>query len=414
MSWGVALRNAVGLGLGGIPSLLNAPPYASLKLNFTEVNALDPRITFTRASSATYFNSAGVLSTAANNEARFDYDPVTLAARGLLIEEQRTNLVFPSEDFASPWSIYNATRVADVGTAPNGTLTADRIDSSGAGIFRAGVGVVNATAYTYSVFLKHVSGTGIISNIGFERFGAVPLPGSSSFNLLTGTVISNGASVTASSITSFGNGWYRMSVTVTSRDVTTTLINYAPAGDQFLMWGAQLEQGAFSTSYIPTTTTALTRAADVATMTGANFSSWYRQDEGTLFAEYAERAFGATHQVLYASSAVSSERTAININSSNVLDVQVVSGGSDTFSGNTPTLTAQDYKVAFAYKANDAGVSANGSEVTTDNSVVLPVNVSQMNIGATIAGSQLLNSHIRSFSYYPKRLSNGQLQALTK
>ena len=195
-------------------------------------------------------------------------------------------MVFPSEDFAVvPWSIYNAAIVADAGTAPNGTLTADRIDSSGAGIFRAGVGVVNATAYTYSVFLKHVSGTGIISNIGFERFGAVPLPGSSSFNLLTETVISNGASVTASSITAFGNGWYRVSVTATSTDVTTTLINYAPSGNQFLMWGAQLEQGAFSTSYIPTTTAAATRAADVATVTGANFSDWYNQTEGTFYFE---------------------------------------------------------------------------------------------------------------------------------
>ena len=417
MSWGVALRNAVGLGLGGIPSVLNAPPYASLKLNFTEVNALDPRITFTRASSATYFNSAGVLSTAANNEARFDYDPATLAARGLLIEEQRTNLVFPSEDFASPWSIYNATRVADVGTAPNGTLTADRIDSSGAGIFRAGVGVVNATAYTYSVFLKHVSGTGIISNIGFERFGAVPLPGSSSFNLLTGTVISNGASVTASSITSFGNGWYRVSVTVTSTDVTTTLINYAPAGDQFLMWGAQLEQGAFSTSYIPTTTTALTRAADVASMTGANFSDWYNQVEGTLVAEFGP----------YGNGGPSKNFGVVDINngtSANIIRLFAGSTVSPVFAVTVGTVT-QAYissgtitptdisKIAASYKADDFARSVNGAVAATDSSGTVPA-VNRMLIGAGQIGVGELNGHIRSFSYYPKRLSNTALPALTR
>jgi hypothetical protein len=419
MSWGVALRNAVGLGLGGIPSVLNAPPYASLKLNFTEVNALDPRITFTRASSATYFNSAGVLSTAANDVARFDYDPVTLAARGLLIEEQRTNLVFPSEDFASPWSIYNATRVADADTAPNGTLTADRIESTGAGIFRASVGVVNATAYTYSVFLKHVSGTGIISNIGFESFGAVPLPGSSSFNLLTGTVISNGASVTASSITSFGNGWYRMSVTVTSTDVTTTLINYAPAGDQFLMWGAQLEQGAFSTSYIPTTTTALTRAADVATMTGANFSGWYNQVEGTTYVEASTlpsvTAAALTHAI---SDGTFNQSIYGNFNAGNLyIGANVLNSGVNQASGIgsfSITASTNTTKDAFAYKQNNFGESCNGATPKTDSTGTVPT-VDRLYIGTNWAGAgNFLNGYIRSFSYYPKRLSAGQLQALTK
>ncbi|MFZ9922643.1 MAG: phage head spike fiber domain-containing protein, partial [Candidatus Nanopelagicaceae bacterium] len=348
-----------------------------------------------------------------------DYDPVTLAARGLLIEEQRTNLVFPSEDFASPWSIYNATRVADAGTAPNGTLTADRIESSGAGIFRAGVGVVNATAYTYSVFLKHVSGTGIISNIGFERFGAVPLPGSSSFNLLTGTVISNGAQVTASSITAFGNGWYRMSVTVTSTDVTTTLINYAPAGDQFLMWGAQLEQGAFSTSYIPTTTTALTRAADVASMTGANFSDWYNQVEGTTYVEASTlpsvTAAALTHAI---SDGTFNQSIYGNFNAGNLyVGANVLNSGVNQASGIgsfSITASTNTTKDAFAYKQNNFGESCNGATPKTDSTGTVPT-VDRLYIGTNWAGAgNFLNGHIRSFSYYPKRLSNTALPALTR
>jgi len=77
------------------------PSAASLNLDFTASNTLDSRITFTRATTATYFNSSGVLSTAASGEARFDYNPTTLAARGLLIEEQRTNSELYSEDFAN-------------------------------------------------------------------------------------------------------------------------------------------------------------------------------------------------------------------------------------------------------------------------------------------------------------------------
>lgn len=418
MSWGVALRNAVGLGLGGIPSLRNAPPYASLAFNFLS-GELDPRITFTRASTGTYVNSSGVLTSAAINTPRFNYDPVTLAAKGLLIEEQRTNLVFPSENFAgAPWSIYNATIVADAGTAPDGTLTADRIDSSGAGIFRAGVGVVNATAYTYSVFLKHVSGTGIISNIGFERFGAVPLPGSSSFNLLTGTVISNGASVTASSITAFGNGWYRVSVTVTSTDVTTTLIHYAPAGDQFLMWGAQLEQGAFSTSYIPTTTAAATRAADVASMTGANFSNWFNPVEGTTYVEASTlpsvTAAALTHAI---SDGTFNQSIYGNFNAGNLyIGANVLNSGVNQASGIgsfSITASTNTTKDAFAYKQNNFGESCNGATPKTDSTGTVPT-VDRLYIGTNWAGAgNFLNGHIRSFKYYPTRLSNGQLQSLT-
>lgn len=391
----------------------------TLRLNFVGVSSLDPRITFTRASSATYFNSAGVLSTAANNEARFDYDPVTLAAKGLLIEEQRTNLVFPSEDFAYPWSIYNATRVADAGTAPDGTLTADRIDSSGAGIFRAGVGVVNATAYTYSVFLKHVSGTGIISDIGFERFGAVPLAGTSSFNLLTGTVISNGASVTASSITAFGNGWYRVSVTVTSTDVTTTLIHYAPAGDQFLMWGAQLEQGAFLTSYIPTTTAAATRAADVASVTGANFSNWFNPVEGTTYVEASTlpsvTAAALTHAI---SDGTFNQSIYGNFNAGNLyIGANVLNSGVNQASGIgsfSITASTNTTKDAFAYKQNNFGESCNGATPKTDSTGTVPT-VDRLYIGTNWAGAgNFLNGHIRSFSYYPKRLSNTALPALTR
>lgn len=415
MSWGVALRNAVGLGLGGIPSVLNAPPYASLKLNFTEVNALDPRITFTRASGATYFNSAGVLSTAANNEARFDYDPVTLAARGLLIEEQRTNLVFPSENFAAaPWSVYNATIVADAGTAPDGTLTADRIDSSGAGIFRAGVGVVNATAYTYSVFLKHVSGTGIVNYIGFESFGAVPLAGTSSFNLLTGTVISNGAQVTASSITAFGNGWYRVSVTVTSTDVTTTLINYAPAGDQFLMWGAQLEQGAFPTSYIPTTTAAATRAADVASMTGANFSNWYNQTEGTVFVEPTLTGSRTSDSTFFRiDDGTNNNRAQSGTGASfTVLNSFIIFGGVSQGTNVVSVSPTVASKSAFAFATNISVAAANGTVGTTDTTVTVPTGLNRLLLGRDDAVGYL-NGHIRSFKYYPTRLSNTKLQSLT-
>jgi hypothetical protein len=143
---------------------------------------------------------------------------------------------------AAPWGLAAATAVANDGVAPDGTTTADRIVSTGGGNFRAGVSIANATAYTYSVFLKSIAGTGVVSQVGFERFGSTPLAASISVNLTAGTITNNGAPVTASSITRYPNNWYRVSVTATSTDVTTTIVNYASAsGNEFLTWGAQLE-----------------------------------------------------------------------------------------------------------------------------------------------------------------------------
>jgi hypothetical protein len=175
----------------------------------------------------------------------------------------------------------------------------------------------------------------------------------------------------------------------------------------------QLEQGAFATSPILTSTATVTRAADVASITGSNFSSFYNQTEGTVFANYAERAFSATHQVATISNGTTNERISVAVNSSNVLDVGVISGGTDTFGGNTPTLTAQEYKIGFGYKADNSGVSANGSAITVDSAVTLPTVVSQFDIGVR-GSSQSLNSTIKRLTYWPTRLADNTLQAITQ
>ena len=106
-------------------------PTAALNLNFT-TGTLDSRITFTRSTTGSYYNSAGVLSTAAINAPRFDYDPVTLESVGLLIEESRTNLLTYSEQFDNAvWTKSNASITANAIIAPDGTLTADKLVEDG-------------------------------------------------------------------------------------------------------------------------------------------------------------------------------------------------------------------------------------------------------------------------------------------
>jgi len=130
-----------------------------LNLDFANAGVLDPRITFTRASTATYFDYAGVLRTAQNNIARFDYNPSTLAAQGLLIEEQRTNSMLRSEEFSdASWTKGGATVTANSTTAPSGTTTADTlVEDTSTGqhrVYRTTSGTTNTNPYTISFFAK--------------------------------------------------------------------------------------------------------------------------------------------------------------------------------------------------------------------------------------------------------------------
>ena len=428
MSWGVALRNAVGLGLGGIPSVLNAPPYASLNLNFL-TGALDSRITFTRASGATYFNSAGVLSTAANNEARFDYDPATLAARGLLIEEQRTNLFLYSQQFDNAaWSKTNATVSQDIAISPDGTQNADAfIPNSGtaAKLIEQSV-TTSSTNYAFSIFIKPNG----VRYVQFRTAAAISA-GFVNIDLQNGLVTTN--TTWTATVSVVRNGWYRVvcdtkTVNAATAAVVIQIVDSGSAGRAdttsvgdgvigVYLWGSQLEAGAFATSYIPTTTTALTRAADVASMTGANFSDWYNQVEGTLVAEFGP----------YENGGPSKNFGVVDINdgtSANIIRLFAGSTVSPVFAVTVGTVT-QAYissgtitptnisKIAASYKADNFARSVNGAVAATDSSGTVPA-VNRMLIGAGQIGVGELNGHLRSFAYYPKQLSASQLQSLTK
>lgn len=176
---------------------------------------------------------------------RFDYDPVTLAARGLLVEESRTNLVTYSEQFDNAaWTKYGSTTVtANSVASPDGTISADLLTSAGTGgtpnVIRQFVTVTSGVPYTMSVYAKRAS-----TNFIFLQSLMTGSGSQSFFNLLTGTVASQGAGHTAS-IQNVGNGWYRCIVTYTTS--TTGEIfdmwandNAGNAGSCYI-WGAQLE-----------------------------------------------------------------------------------------------------------------------------------------------------------------------------
>jgi hypothetical protein len=406
----------------GVPLWETAGAAPTLDLNFAENRTLldsvtgQNLITFTRASSGTYVDADGLIKTAANNVPRFDHNPVTGECLGLLVEEQRTNLMTASEAMhTSPWGPVAATVIANDGVAPDVTTTADKIISTGGGNFRSGISIANATTYTYSVFLKSIAGTGVISQVGFERFGSTPLAASVSVNLSAGTVTSNGAPVIASSITRYPNDWYRVSVTAKSTDATTTIVNYAAAsGNEFLVWGAQLEAGAFPTSYIPTTAATVTRSADVASISGSNFSAWYRQDQGSLFVSAsAPQPSSGNRRIAFATDGTGNNRVGILFNSTN--NPQLLSSASGTITASIPSsVTATGFvQSAAGYALDDFAYAASGLLAGTDTSGAVPSTVDRLSIGSQDSVDRI-NGTIRRLTYWPTRLPNSTLQSITQ
>jgi hypothetical protein len=176
----------------------------------------------------------------------------------------------------------------------------------------------------------------------------------------------------------------------------------------------QLELGAFATSVIPTTTTALTRNADAASMTGTDFSSWYNQTEGTFVVNFAIPNATDSRSQLTAGDGTANERIIIT-NSSSLAGTafRVVDGGSDQcdISRSQSFANNATVKVAGAYKVNDFAISQNGGSVGTDTSGTLPT-VTTLFIG-TNGVVQYSNSYIQRIAYYPVRNADSQLQALT-
>lgn len=420
----------------------SALPYpATLDLSFLGRDTLDPRITFTRADAATcatYFDSAGVLQTAAANIPRFDYDPATLAARGFLIEESRGNLFQRSDDFGNAyWTKGGATVTTDSTNAPTGTQIADTlVEDTSTGqhrIYRSVSETTNTNAYTVSVFAKADTRTRLY--IGMVESPTFSRQGNARFDLSAGTTISastgsNGATGGSATIQNVGNGWYRCTYTLTLGGTDTnifcdfnlissgTTITYTGDGTSGLfLFGAQLETGAFPTSYIPTSSSApVTRAADAATI--PILAPWHNQNEGTFFiqASVSATTTDATARVLYdVTGATFNDRIRhLRAGSSAIVFSEAVVSGAPQLS-NVNALFAianTPFKTALAYKLNDYASCGNGGSIASDTSALVPT-VTQLALGSTVSGSNVLCGHIQRFAFYPTRQINTDLQAIT-
>ena len=404
-----------------------------MALDFTTA-VLDPRVTFTRTgNTATVTNSSGFVVPINADLPRFDFNPITLACNGLLIEESRVNLLLQSQNINdAAWTKSDTTVGNDVVVSPDGTQNADKLietATTAAHFVRQNATAVVGTAYTNSIYLKAGERTQAV----FQIYDGANFNGAS-VNLSTGAVTSPPVDVGGTDISSVvktvnvGNGWYRVTgtltqVTGTTRQLRITIQNGSVgvyAGDitkGIYVWGAQVEAGAFATSYIPTVASQVTRTADVATMTGTNFSSWFNASEGALsilFNDPQSGIGGSFFPGIYAFSDNTNNNRMILFRNANIdYSIAVTTLGSGQANLVTSALSTNNRVSTFAYKADSFVAAGNGNAVTTDNAGSVPT-VNRLYIGCGAAGNSQLCGTIAKLLYYPMRLTNSEVQAFSK
>jgi hypothetical protein len=332
---------------------------------------------------------------------RFDYDPVTLAARGLLIEEQRTNLLTYSDDFSNAAWVKGSgfTLLSNSVTSPDGTVNADtytRGTTASFAYLSQQVSGNASTALTYSCWVKSPSGSATIRMV------------ISDVNLVSAN----------SSLIAIGTTWQRISYTIAAGTLSNTgLIGVGfllDTGQTIDVWGAQLEAGSFSTSYIPTVAASVTRSADVASVN--TLSPWMNEVEGTIYAEVTS----LTGVLALTNQSMAEIDTGVQDNRNKISRYEGVIYGTTTnggvaqadFSLGNATSANTVYKAAYRFKANDFAGTINGGTVQTDTSGTVPSSLTKLWLGNN-PNSDYLNGHLRRVAFYPRALTSSELQAIT-
>ena len=419
---------ALGLGLG-LSFHNNSGNGPSLDLDFLTLSALPASVTFTRASTATYFDSAGVLQTASSGVPRLaDYNPSTLTRMGFLVEGSRTNLLLRSAEFDNASWQKNpglpVTATANQATGPDGATSADLITTTaGAGYpyLRQAVTGVDGTTYTYSVFVKYTNSDYIWFDFPTDSF-------LTTFRFSTATFTYVAAGITTS-VVACQNGWYRIQLSRALNGTTSMFAGigiadaagnhtWTPAGTEtVLVWGAQLEAATFPSSYIPTTSATVPRSADLAVITGAAAAAIINNTEGTLFAEFAfaggDSSFGSSARGILEMTDGTSAEWHATYNRAGAVGWISNDGGVPQSGENVGATIAVGAatRIAYGYKLNDTRLAREGSLTSLDPACTMPT-CDRVQLGNLVSNGWLYG-HLRRVKVYRFRHTDAQLQALT-
>ena len=419
-------------------AILTPPKPTSLRLDLqfaadqSYVSRRGPLPTFSRTTAGTFVGSNGLIQSAAIDVPRIDFDPATLACRGLLIEEGRTNLAIWSEKPSNAqWFKSQVTVAVNQGISPYGTLDADLISETTANTQHfytsTAVNVTTGTTYTASVFIKKGTGATAPDWISLSTAWS-NYTRACAFNVTTGATASISPLLTVY-VEQYPSGWWRVSLTTASTVTNSqgqilfgftnnTAVPIIPiyvgsVTSDIFVWGAQFEAGAFATSYIPTTAGTGSRTADLCSITGAAFTGFWNASEGTLVVKAELASVGPLLQgYAFISDGTISNRIALRHTNTPVEQYFVNSSGTNVANINLPGVAANT-NIGFAvrYKLNDFAASLSGGSVSTDTSGLVPT-VSQIEIGNEL-GNWQLNGWIQAIQYYNVIKTNAQLQALS-
>lgn len=422
-------------------TILNLPELRpALLLDFANSRMVDPRITFSRASTAMRWNSAGVLETVPAGVPRIDYDPATGKCLGILVEGDSTNLKTNSRrpDATTGTAIGAATTIA-----PDGQPIEAIIETATTGehyvIDHTVSNVSVGDVFAQSIYVKKLDATSLREVV--LRVAATNDIGQVRFTIRGDTcAMSSIPTGWRAGFARCANGWWRVWIVWTAAIANASAIlrvqihNDAQAlytGDPaqgIFLFGRQIEARAFPTSYIPTGASTATRADEFAGLLGANFSNWYRQDEGTFVFEGAPSSLDPGHGPgLFAvgDATLSFEsRNGFYLNASRgtgVLSGSLAVAGVSQIGTNTVTGTfaaGVSKKTAFAYQTDNSVGATDGVLGVVDTLCTIPRGVTGLSLGELSAGwsggTSRMNGHIRRFAYYSKRLSDIELRKITE
>jgi hypothetical protein len=372
-------------------------------------------MTFARTGdTATRVNSSGLIESVTANKPRLDYLGSTCPK--LLLEPARTNTATYSADLSQ-----NASQDITIGTntiaSPDGTTNADSIIENGATgihvLYNYGFSFTNGTAYTFSLFCKK----------GTRDWVAINLNDSTNtiayFNINTGVVGNITGSMTAS-ITSYGNGWYRCSVTKTVAATSGGFAIYAASANgtntyagvngntAFYGFGLQMEAGAYATSYIPTTTASVTRNADNCSKTG--ISALIGQTEGTIFVDLSDANNYDLPEITIDDN-TNTNRIVLNRDVDNGRwGLFVNANGSSTTSYST--VSSSSGKIAITYSSSGYTIYRNGVQILSFTHG-LPTVLSAFRFNGRSTSDFYSYKKIKSFAIWKTKLTNQELVTLT-
>lgn len=367
-------------------------PYIGAGHNLITDRSISSELTFTRASIKNYFNSAGLLTQAAINEIAYEYNPATLAYKGISLETlTKTNLLLWNRDFTNAaWVKTNGT-AAKTATGLDGVVnSASTLTATSANATFVQTITAAASSRAFAFYVRRVTGTGNIQ------------------------ITQDGSSYTTVTVTS---AWTLVTPLVASQLNATPGIRIVTNGDVIEVDYAQFETGSFTTSPIATTTVAVARSADVLSVTSINTKTWFNPIEGTLCIDFqrARDVTGLFTTFLSLNDGTSNEQIrmyGLNTTASNVT-LEIIDGGVTVYGVTVGNAGANiTRKAAIAYRLNDSNNGVSGSSGTTDTSCTMPT-VTTLQVGIGPSANSQFYGNVKYLVYYPQRLANADLARIT-